>query len=504
MFEDAELGQKLKKKEYLELVPGIRSDLVRLQYALGQADFPVVIALEGDDRVGVRQAINVANQWFDPRFLGVEVYSVRGEHEAEDDYPHYWRYWRRLPARGQMAIMSNAWTLHAILEQMRRDEPDDALLERRMYHIQRFEDALVEDGTLLVKLWLHVPKSVLKKRLEAAKEDPLTTWQITEEDHAVFDNYGEVREISEAVLRRTSTGQAPWCVIESSDARYRDLSIANALREALTARLARSGARDADPPAPAPVPAPASAATPEGALPTKTLLDTVDLSASISESKYEKQLVRHQAELSRLTRAAFDECIPSVLVFQGWDAAGKGGTIRRVTAAIDASICRVVPIAAPSDEEAAHHYLWRFWRRLPRRGRVRIFDRSWYERVLVERVEGLASEPEWRRAYQEIRDFEEHLCEQGVVMLKFWLHIDADEQLRRFEDREQTEFKRFKITEEDYRNRERRPAYEVAVNEMIVRTDQPKAPWHMIPANDKRYARIKVLKTFCNALEKAL
>jgi polyphosphate:AMP phosphotransferase len=500
VFDASELGHKLKKKEYQELVPPLRAELVTLQYRLRESGFSVVVALEGDDQIGVRQSLNVANQWLDPRFLGIESYGLTSGLQAEDEYPHYWRYWRQMPPRGRIAIMSNAWTLRAVREQVLRDSRDDALLERRIRHILGFEEELVADGTLVLKLWLHVSKSEAKKRVKLADEDPVTGWQINDLDRRVLKNYDAVREISEYVLRQTSTGEAPWTVIESTDDRFRDVRIATLLRDALRARL-----EQADAPPSVPVESdPAAAPSSEQAAPTKTVLDTVDLSASLSDEKYDKQLARWQAELSRLSREAFDHGVSSVLALQGWDAAGKGGAVRRVTAAIDASICRVVPIATPSEEEKSHHYLWRFWRRLPRKGRVRIFDRSWYERVLVERVEGFASEAEWRRAYHEIRDFEEQLCEHGVVVLKFWLHIDPDEQLRRFQDREKTPFKQFKITEDDYRNRERRADYEVAVNEMVARTDHPHARWHLIAANDKRHARVEVLKIFCKALEKAL
>jgi polyphosphate:AMP phosphotransferase len=499
MFETAELGHKLKKKEYQDLVPQLREDLVSLQNQLRDADFSVLIVLEGNDRGGIRQSLNVVNQWLDPRFLGVESYEIRHKNQAEDEYPHYWRYWLRIPPRGRITIMSNAWPTRVVREQVLLEKSDEGLLERRLRHVRRFEEALVADGTLLLKLWLHVPKAELKKRVKQADEDPVTGWRVSEADRRVFGAYDEVREVSERFLRQTSSGQAPWTVIESTDSRYRDVRIATVVRDAVSARLERSAEQKA-----AAETRWESVPVIEGLGETKTILDTVDLSATTSEEKYDKQLERWQSELSRLSRAAFDAHVSSVLVFQGWDAAGKGGTIRRVTAAIDASICRVVPIAAPSDEEKARHYLWRFWRRLPRSGRVRIFDRSWYERVLVERVEGFATEAEWRRAYQEIRDFEEQLCEHGMVMLKFWLHVDADEQLRRFQEREETPFKKFKITEEDYRNRERRADYELAVNEMVARTDHPQAPWHLIPANDKHYARVEVLKIFCKALEKKL
>jgi len=193
-----------------------------------------------------------------------------------------------------------------------------------------------------------------------------------------------------------------------------------------------------------------------------------------------------------------------VLLFEGNDAAGKGGSIRRITQALDARTYRIIPVAAPTEEERAQPYLWRFWRHLPRKGRVAIFDRSWYGRVLVERVEGFCTHADWMRAYGEINDFEEQLVRNRTVVIKFWLAISQEEQLKRFKEREKIGFKRFKITEEDWRNREKWPLYEQAVCDMIDRTSTEIAPWTLVEANNKWYARLKVLKTVCTRIEKAL
>jgi polyphosphate kinase 2 (PPK2 family) len=272
------------------------------------------------------------------------------------------------------------------------------------------------------------------------------------------------------------------------------MSVAEEILKTLTRRLEEEGEKTDRPVAPA------EASSTEDVV---TVLDKVDLTVSLPKSDYSEALDRWQSKLFRETSKALDRGVSTVLVFEGWDASGKGGIIRRLTHAMDASLYRVVPIAAPTEEELAHHYQWRFWRHLPRAGNVTIFDRSWYGRVLVERVEGLASEDEWRRAFSEINVFEEQLVEHGIVLLKFWLHVDADEQLRRFQLRERTPFKKFKITAEDYRNRERRNDYEVAANEMIARTSTEYARWNLIAANHKRRARIEVLETVCNALSQA-
>jgi polyphosphate kinase 2 (PPK2 family) len=235
-----------------------------------------------------------------------------------------------------------------------------------------------------------------------------------------------------------------------------------------------------------------------------TVLDGVSLSRKLAKDDYEKKLKRLWGRLAALSEEAHQRGISAVFAFEGWDAAGKGGAIRRLTRAMDAAHYRVIPIAAPTDEELAHHYLWRFWRHLPRAGHVAIFDRSWYGRILVERVEGFATEDEWKRAYTEINDFEGQLAHRGVVLLKFWMHLSRDEQLRRFKAREKVPFKKYKITADDYRNRDRWNDYELAADEMIQRTSTDRARWHVVAANDKRSARIDVLKLVCRALSKAV
>jgi polyphosphate kinase 2 (PPK2 family) len=236
----------------------------------------------------------------------------------------------------------------------------------------------------------------------------------------------------------------------------------------------------------------------------QNLLDSLDLSVTLEKEQYNSLLLKYQGKLNKLSRQAHEKKKSSILVFEGWDAGGKGGAIRRLTHAIDARNYQVIPIAAPTDEEKAHHYLWRFWRHIPRAGQITIYDRSWYGRVLVERVEGFATQNEWKRAYSEIVNFEDALADHGTLLLKFWLHIDKDEQLRRFKEREKISYKKHKITEEDYRNREKWEAYNVAVNEMVTRTSTQTNSWIMVEGNDKKYARIKIIKAYCKQLEKLL
>ena len=307
--------------------------------------------------------------------------------------------------------------------------------------------------------------------------------------------YDEFVTTAERAIQRTSTADAPWTIVEGDDERYRSLTVATLIRDAMRQRLAeaaRSSRRRA------------SARSERSSAPRDTVLSRLDMSREIDRSVFPKKLEERQGRLNLLQRKARERGISAILVFEGWDAAGKGGAIRRVTAALDAPAYQIIPIAAPTDEERVHHYLWRFWRHLPREGGLSIFDRSWYGRVLVERVEGFASSAEWFRAYSEINDFEEQLVEHGIVLVKYWLHITPDEQLRRFKERAGSLFKRWKLTAEDWRNRKKRIEYARAVNEMIARTSTRTAPWTLVEANNKYYARIKVIDTFCARLQEAL
>lgn len=488
MFEAAELGRKTSKKDYKEQEPVLRVGLLTVQYELRDCDFPVILVLSGDDRPGCTEVSNILHEWMDPRFLAANVYENLTQEEAER--PRFWRYWRTLPARGHIGLYLREWTSRAIVDHVVGDI-DVVELDRRVQHIQAFEKELADDGALILKFWLHMPKKALKKRFKTAQKNPGRAWRVLEEDRIILKHYRDVRDVAERVLRQTSRGECLWNVIESTDANYRDVTIAQIIIQSLTKRLAQ-------PPKSRTAPRPSSESNPI------TVLDRVDLSKKLAKDDYEKKLHRWWGRLAELSEKAHKTGMSSVFVFEGWDAAGKGGAIRRLTRAMDAAHYRVIRIAAPSDEELAHHYLWRFWRNVPRAGHVAIFDRSWYGRVLVERVEGFAAEDEWKRAYAEINDFEGELADRGVLVLKFWLQLSEVEQLRRFKAREKVPFKKYKITPDDYRNREHRIDYELAANEMIQRTDTPYAPWHLVAADEKRWARIEVLKTVCRSMAKAL
>lgn len=234
------------------------------------------------------------------------------------------------------------------------------------------------------------------------------------------------------------------------------------------------------------------------------MLETVDLTLKLDRQAYDKQLARRQAQLRELAYQVYARKRPVMIVFEGWDAAGKGGGIKRLTAEMDPRGYVVYPISAPEGEDKTHHYLYRFWRRLPERGQIAIFDRSWYGRVLVERVEGFCTEAEWRCAYREINSFERQLQEFGTILIKFWVHISREEQLRRFKEREGIAYKSWKLTREDWRNRGKWPAYERAVEEMLLKTSTVAAPWTVVEGNNKCWGRIRVCSTVVETLAREL
>lgn len=489
-----ETGQKIDKKVYNERVPGLRTDLLLVQNQLHvSADFSVIAVVAGSDAAGKGETVNRLHQWLDTRYLQTHAFDQPSDEESER--PLAWRYWRVLPAKGRIGIFLGSW-YSEVVRAMLAGELSEADFARALVHLNTFEQKLTDDGTLLLKYWFHIPKKVQKKRLNKLAADPEQAWRVTDLDWRNLRYYDRLRPICERLLNETNSSPAPWLVVDGTDRRYRELTVGEHLLQSLRSRLNTAPTVSL----PSPVPVHASEAEPDGA----TVLSHLDLEQKISRGRYRRQLNKWQARLNQLSRRAHEKGLAAVVVFEGADAAGKGGAIRRVTTALDARRYEVVPIAAPSDEERARHYLWRFWRRLPRAGNWTVFDRSWYGRVLVERVEQFATEPEWHRAYQEIRDFEALLCEHGILLVKFWLHIDPDEQARRFAEREQVPYKQYKITDEDYRNRSKWPQYEAAVQDMFQQTCLPHAPWTLVEANDKYFARIKVLRTICDHLHSKL
>jgi len=489
MFETAEIGHRVDDDVYEAQVPDVRERLLDLQYTLLETRrVALVVVVAGVDGAGKGDTINQMQSWLDPRH--VRVHGIGAPSEEEEELPPFARFWRRLPPRGKTAVFMGSWYTQPILDRVRK-RTKNTHLDTSMEHIRHFERMLTYERVVLVKLWFHLSKAEQEARLKRLERDPKTRWRVTKTDWAHFELYDRFRKVSSRALRETSSDFAPWLVVSGADANYRQLTVARALITALERATSTASV------VPAPPPVPPTPPEVDG----RTILDTLDLSRSVKKKKYKARLEELQGELALLTRdPVFRRERALVAVFEGADAAGKGGAIRRAVAGLDARRYYIVPIAAPTDEEKARPYLWRFWRWLPRRGKVAVFDRSWYGRVLVERVEGFAPPADWMRAYSEINEFEEQLVDHGIRVAKLWLHIDPDEQLRRFHEREETGHKRFKITDEDWRNRERAAEYRLAINDMIERTSTELAPWTLVEANDKRHARLKVLETLVKTL----
>ncbi|MEK8015758.1 MAG: polyphosphate:AMP phosphotransferase [Candidatus Parabeggiatoa sp.] len=507
MFETAELGQKISKEDYKKQLPELRAELLQAQFALSKTNTPVIIIISGIDVAGRGEVVNALNEWLDTR--GLETIALDSLTDEECERPYYWRFWRHLPARGRIGIFFGGWYVDPIV-QTAYQKMDNASFNEGLAHIHRFETMLVEDGALILKFWLHLSKEQQYKRLKKLEKNPHTKRSVSKRDWKHANCYPQFVKAAETALRLTDSGNAPWLLIEATDWRYRNLTVARTVAEALRKHLeaqANISAHTSVPDSPriqAVIPPTALLAQQPASDSKLTILDTVNLTQELSRKSYRQELDTYQGKLHRLAWLASKKHCSTVIVFEGWDAAGKGGAIRRMTQAMDARLYQVISSAAPTDEERAHHYLWRFWRHIPRAGRVTIYDRSWYGRVLVERVEGFAQENEWQRAYLEINEFEEQLVKHGSLVIKFWIHISKDEQLRRFKEREEISYKKHKITEEDWRNREKWDDYTLALNEMIARTSTHFAPWTLVAGDDKYFARVQVIKTVCERLESML
>ncbi len=496
MFESAEMGHAIDKATFQKRVGKLREELLHTQLAvLEKRKFPVLVLINGVEGAGKGETAHILSEWMDARHIITHGF---GEHTDEERArPPMWRFWRALPPKGNVGLFFGSWYSDPILGRVvgKMNHKD---FEDHLDRIVNLEQMLADEGIALVKLWFHLSKVEQKKRLKKLEKNKETRWRVTKRDWDFLGRYDQFRSVSEAVIRRTSTGHAPWHIIEGTDARYRSLTSATLLIEAMKRGLAAADA----PKAKANGAKRTTAVTPE--LDRKNLVNQIDLTQKLQKEKYETKLAQLQGELNLLSRHKRAQKIGVVCVFEGSDAAGKGGAIRRVVHALDVRSYHVVPIAAPTDEERAQPYLWRFWRHMPRKGKITIFDRSWYGRVLVERVEGFCSETDWRRAYPEINDFEEQLVRGDLVLCKFWLQIGRNEQLKRFHEREKTGFKRFKITDEDWRNRDKSEAYEIAAAEMIDRTSTSSAAWTLVAAEDKYHARVHVLSTLVSRVREAL
>ncbi len=491
MLESAEIGHRIAKATYAREERTLREALLNAQYDLFQANAGTVLMIvSGVESGGRGETANKLTEWMDPRHIRVVTFGERTQDELAR--PVMSRYWRALPPRGRVGIFMNAW-YNELLDAHALGRLRPARFAAYLQTINHVEQMLSDEGVVPLKFWIHLSKDEQRRRLEELDSDPRTSWRVTKDDWWAFRAYNKSHRVWEYLLRETSTGEAPWHVVEGADERYRNLTVGKILLAAMQGAIAAR-------PRPRRTPTPTAPAV----IDNVKLLRDLDLKLKLASKTYADDLEKYQGRLAKLTRHKRFSRHSLVLVFEGVDAAGKGGAIRRVTGAVDARQYVTVPIAAPTDEEMSHPYLWRFWRQIPPLGGITIFDRSWYGRVLVERVEGLCLPHDWMRAYSEINEFEDQLVAAGAILVKFWLQISKAEQLRRFRARQKTPFKRFKITPEDWRNRKHWNDYEIAVCDMVDRTSTEIAQWTVVEAEDKLYTRIKVLRTIVDRLERAL
>ena len=491
MLEKIDLSKKVDKKTYRRVMDEAEEKLGLLQRECKDAGIPVILVFEGMGAAGKGVQINRLIQALDPR--GFDVYACDRPTEDEQMRPFLWRYWTKTPAKGRIAVFDRSWYRSVQVDRFdgltREDKLGDAYQD-----ILSFEKQLWDDGTVIMKFFLYIDKDEQKKRFKKLEGSKETSWRVTEEDWNRNKDFDRYLKMNEEMLEKTDTDYAPWVIIEAVDKDYAALKIVSTVMDRLEYELEHRRPEDEK-----------TAQRQESKTRERFkngVLSGIDLSKSLTEEEYKTRLKKLQKRLAELHSELYRLRIPVVIGFEGWDAGGKGGAIKRLTSNLDPRGYRVNPTAAPNDIEKVHHYLWRFWNSVPKAGHIAIFDRTWYGRVMVERIEGFCSEAEWRRAYQEINEMESHMANAGAVVLKFWLHIDKDEQERRFRERQANPAKQWKITDEDWRNREKWDQYEEAVNEMLIRTSTTYAPWIVVEGNDKRYARVKVLQTVVDALEK--
>jgi len=490
MFDKIDLTHALSKKEYKTEMSKLEIKLLELQRKIIEMKIPVLIVFEGWSAAGKGTCISKILYPLDPRYFN--VYTMEKIPEDVAMRPFLWNFWIKTPSKGRITIFDKSW--HRSIIPMRQEKRPLSAEETNgfYYDVNAFERKLSEDGTLIIKFFLHISKNEQKRRFDELLNNPDTSWRVDSQDILQNKNYETHLKYFKDMITQSNFTFSKWNMIEAENTNYATVKIYKTIIEKIEKEMNKKESAQSTSEAVHYKPSQVS------------ILKSIDPAIDIQQDEYKEKLKYYQNKLSYLEYKLYIKRRPVVIAYEGWDAAGKGGNIRRLTQRLDPRGYEVVPIAAPSQEELAHHYLWRFWKAMPKDGHIAIFDRSWYGRVLVERVEKLCSDIEWQRAYREINDMELHLHNHGAIIFKFWLHIDKDEQLNRFNMRESTPLKQFKITEEDWRNRDKWDAYETAVDEMIDKTNTDYAPWTVVESNNKKYARIKTLKLVAETLEEKL
>ncbi len=477
-----------EEEELRARLAAAREKLAGQQMQVKERKVPVLVLVEGWGTAGKGFLIGQTIQNIDPRFF--KVASMDEPTEEERRKPFLCRHFAKIPEAGKFMFLDSGWMDEVVKGRLRGHMTDEEYATR-IESIRRFERQLTDNGYLVMKFFLHISKKEQAKRIEQLSGEKDTKWRVGKNDLWQNEHYDKCRDVFSSYMKNTNMPSAPWYIIDAKSKKWTELQVLEILTQGIDIAL---GNRDM--------------AVPllQNVFPLEKvpLLCDIPLDKTIDDEKYKKELKQLQQRLGELHNRLYRKKVPVIIAYEGWDAAGKGGNIKRITGALDPRGYEVHPIASPEPHEKARHYLWRFWTRLPKTGHIAIFDRTWYGRVMVERLEGFCSENDWMRAYNEINEFEKELHDWGAVIIKFWVQIDKDTQLARFNDRQNTPEKQWKITEEDWRNREKWDLYEEAVNEMIQKTSTVYAPWHILESVDKKYARIKALQIVIEELEKAL
>ena len=489
MLKNVIFPEKPGEEELKARLKAAREKLAGQQTLIKEHKLPVLVLVEGWGTAGKGSVIGQMIRNIDPRFFKVAPMDQPTEEERRK--PFLCRYFTKIPEAGKFMFLDSGW-MDEVTRNRVHGEMDQKTYEQRIDSIRRFERQLTDNGYLVMKLFCHISEKEQKKRIEDLVEDIDTRWRVSENDKWQNKHYEKCLEVFDRYMEDTNNPSAPWYVIDAKSKKWAELQALEILTQGIEIALQNQ-----------------SLAVPllQNVFPLEKVPKLAEIpleNKSLSDEEYKEELARLQNHLKELHNRLYRKKVPVVIVYEGWDAAGKGGNIKRITEALDPRGFEVQPIASPEPHEKARHYLWRFWMRLPKTGHIAIFDRSWYGRVMVERLEGFCSENDWKRAYNEMNEFEKELHDWGAVIIKFWVQIDKDTQLARFTDRQNTPEKQWKITDEDWRNREKWDEYEVAVNEMIQKTSTTFAPWHILESVDKKYARIKALKIVIEELEKVL
>jgi polyphosphate:AMP phosphotransferase len=490
MFERYDLEKKTDDKTYEKSMAPLQEQLGVLQRSLRDHKIPTIIVIEGWNASGITMVIHELIHSLDPR--GFSMHSIGNPSDEERAHPLLWRFWVRTPLKGRIAIFARSWYSRALAEHISGIDWKTGM-KRSIASINNFERQFSDDGAVIIKFFLHINKEEQKKRLDERENNPLTSWMITTGEWDFHHHYDTYLPIIEQFIEGTDHPSAPWTIVEATDKNHTVLKVFSHVIKTLEKRLASIDSHGKD------------EKKDEIIRPKKTEVKRKSAApASFSKPEYEQDLLKCQDRVRDLQYTLYKRKIPLIILYEGWDAAGKGGNIMRLLRHMNPRGYDVVPIGAPDQTELDHHYLWRFYTRFPKSGHTTIFDRSWYGRVLVERVEGFCKDHEWKRAYNEINEMEEAFVETGGGLIKFWLEIDKEEQLKRFNQRQKDPLKQWKITDEDWRNRKKWDEYEEAVNEMLARTSTPLAPWTVVESDDKWYARLKSLQTVISTCEQLI